>query len=261
MKYRGFPHEDLIGYQKALELIRLLRPAAVAWPRRHAVTDQLLRAMQSILVNMAPAGSILQGKFDTIHLDYAYASSLESAACLDIALAKTLTDDVLASRSKKLLAETCRVVVGLRKYREPELQSAAADYGGERQPSFLHETLDAYQQAIKFVRWQTRLPGINDLSKTEHRLVDSPATSIILNIAEGNGRFSNQDHLRFLTIAKTSIVKAAAGLDLWTAADVISESNGIAGKGILRRTQALVTGPGEHLRQKAADRDGGYASR
>ena len=41
-----------------------------------------------------------------------------------------------------------------------------------------------------------------------------PATSVLLNIAEGNGRFPPEDRGRFLDIAESSAVKAAAYLDL-----------------------------------------------
>ena len=37
----------------------------------------------------------------------------------------------------------------------------------------------------------------------------------MLNVAEGNGRYSEVDHRRFLEIAATSAVKAAAYLDLY----------------------------------------------
>jgi four helix bundle protein len=39
-------------------------------------------------------------------------------------------------------------------------------------------------------------------------------TSILLNIAEGNGRYSEVDHRRFLDLAAAAAVKVAAGLDL-----------------------------------------------
>ena len=42
------------------------------------------------------------------------------------------------------------------------------------------------------------------------------ATSILLNIAEGNGRYGELDHRRFLDLAAAAAVKVAAGLDLAT---------------------------------------------
>ena len=46
------------------------------------------------------------------------------------------------------------------------------------------------------------------------RQVDKAATSVVLNIAEGNGRYPEGDRRRFLDIAEASAVKAAAYLDL-----------------------------------------------
>ena len=45
--------------------------------------------------------------------------------------------------------------------------------------------------------------------------VDKTATSVVLNVAEGNGRYSELDHRRFLEVAATLAVKAAAYLDLY----------------------------------------------
>jgi len=46
------------------------------------------------------------------------------------------------------------------------------------------------------------------------RKVDALATSIVLNIAEGNGRSQTSDHRSFLDIAHRSALKAALQLDL-----------------------------------------------
>ena len=46
-------------------------------------------------------------------------------------------------------------------------------------------------------------------------VIDKSATSAVLNVAEGNGRYSELDHRRFLEIAAASAVKAAAYLDIY----------------------------------------------
>src|SRR2546426_4913287 len=55
------------------------------------------------------------------------------------------------------------------------------------------------------------LPGVGGTPS----LSDKSATSLVLNVAEGNGRYSELDHKRFLEIAAASAVKAAAYLDLY----------------------------------------------
>ena len=47
-----------------------------------------------------------------------------------------------------------------------------------------------------------------------YRQVEKAGTSIVLNVAEGNGRFPPDDRRRFLDTAEASAVKAAAYLDL-----------------------------------------------
>ena len=78
-----------------------------------------------------------------------------------------------------------------------------------------HESLDVYQTGLEFMRWFVCFPGGTELSGRLCRDVDKSATSVVLNVAEGNGRYSELDHRRFLEIAAASAVKAAAYLDLY----------------------------------------------
>ena len=55
---------------------------------------------------------------------------------------------------------------------------------------------------------------IDRLPRSDFRRIDEAATSIVLNIAEGNGRFSHLDHSRFLDIANQATIKAAARLEI-----------------------------------------------
>jgi hypothetical protein len=52
--------------------------------------------------------------------------------------------------------------------------------------------------------------------------VDELSTSLTVNIAEGNGRFSKLDHGTFVSIAEDAGTKLAAYLDLAEAASLIS---------------------------------------
>ena len=66
-------------------------------------------------------------------------------------------------------------------------------------------------------------------------------TSIILNLAEGNGRYSEQDHRRFLDIAEGSVVKAAAYLDLAVQKSILSRAETGPGKHLLERILAMLS--------------------
>jgi len=83
--------------------------------------------------------------------------------------------------------------------------------------TFHHEKLIVYQRALEFASWSQEL--IDSLSKktaTRDHLKRA-GDSIALNIAEGNGKFSQKDRARFLQIAHGSALESAACLDLLVA--------------------------------------------
>ncbi|MEY2562143.1 MAG: hypothetical protein QOH88_336 [Verrucomicrobiota bacterium] len=94
------------------------------------------------------------------------------------------------------------------------------------QPYFDHEKLEVYRHSIAFCAWVGEfLPAIAHKTSAKDQL-DRASTSIPLNIAEGNGKFSAPDRARFLEMARGSALECAACLDvlvarkLATAADV-----------------------------------------
>jgi four helix bundle protein len=79
---------------------------------------------------------------------------------------------------------------------------------------FDHEKLDVYQEAIAFCGWVGEfLAGISAKAAAKDQL-DRASTSIPLNVAEGNGKFSTVDRARFLEIACGSALECAACLDV-----------------------------------------------
>ncbi len=93
---------------------------------------------------------------------------------------------------------------------------------------FDHEKLNVYQVSLTFNEWVGELlPSIEAKAAAKDQL-DRAATSIPLNIAEGNGKFSKRDRARYFDIARGSALEAAASLDvlvsrkLMTSAQVIS---------------------------------------
>jgi four helix bundle protein len=55
---------------------------------------------------------------------------------------------------------------------------------------FDHEKLSVYQESIRFVIWADDLLQSLPKSLAVHNQLDRAATSIPLNIAEGNGKFT-----------------------------------------------------------------------
>jgi hypothetical protein len=72
---------------------------------------------------------------------------------------------------------------------------------------FDHEKLDVYCQAVDFCGWVGDfLNTITPRAAAKDQL-DRASTSVPLNIAEGNGKFSAANRSRFFEIARGSAVK------------------------------------------------------
>lgn len=106
--------------------------------------------------------------------------------------------------------------------------------------SFDHEKLDVYQQAIQFVAWADTL--LEDIPKNiaVHNQLDRASTSIPLNIAEGNGKYTAADRCRFLDIARGSALECAACLDVLVAKKRLESAD--TGKEMLVRIVSMLVG-------------------
>jgi four helix bundle protein len=82
---------------------------------------------------------------------------------------------------------------------------------------FDHEKLDVYRAAIAFCAWAGDLLNTISAKAAAKDQLDRASTSIPLNIAEGNGKFSGKDRARFLEIARGSALECAACLDVLVA--------------------------------------------
>ena len=79
---------------------------------------------------------------------------------------------------------------------------------------FDHEKLNVYQVSLAFNEWVGELLASIEAKAAAKDQLDRAATSIPLNIAEGNGKFSKRDRARFFDIARGSALEAAASLDV-----------------------------------------------
>jgi len=214
-------HHRLKVYEKALALSADAEVLSGSWGRRHVIVEHFRRASESIVLNIAEGARLRSGPDKARTLDYALGSTLECAACLDIANIKGRLSPDRSLTEKRRFLEITRMLIGLRKAwlqnvmsEEPSPYEAGPS-APEFEVLFHHESLDVYQVGLDFMRWFVSLPGGRDLSDRLCREVDKSATSVVLNVAEGNGRYSELDQRRFLEIAAASAVKAAAYLDLY----------------------------------------------
>ena len=236
-----FAHEKLNVYQHALAFFRLADEMAAAWDPKHAITDHFPRAAESIVVNLAEASAAFSGVKQK-SLDVALGSTLECAACLDIAQVKELIDRETLALHKPSLARIFRMQMGLKKsWSRGVVREEPEAYGVARESvmCFHHEQLDAYRVALEFVGWFCGVQAFRGLPARRFRKMDGATTSMLLNIAEGNGRFSELDHRRFLEVAHRSAIKMAAQLDLCQGGAPLGRQVLHQGKRLLARVASM----------------------
>lgn len=114
--------------------------------------------------------------------------------------------------------------------------------GEEREYWFDHEKLAVYQEAIALVAWlSTLLEEAGRVGEVKDQL-DRASTSIALNIAEGNGKYSTKDRCRFFDTAHGSALECAAGLDVLIAKGKATVAQTRAGKERLQRIVRMLMG-------------------
>lgn len=107
---------------------------------------------------------------------------------------------------------------------------------------FDHENLKVYQAAVQFCGWSTPLLDALRARVAARDQLDRASTSIVLNIAEGNGKRSYPDRCRFFDIARGSGVECAACLDVLVARQLISPETADAGKAQLIEVVSMIAG-------------------
>lgn len=107
---------------------------------------------------------------------------------------------------------------------------------------FDHEKLEVYREAIGFVAWVSEiLEGTVRVGDVKDQL-DRAATSIALNIAEGNGKYTPKDRCRFFDIAHGSALECAAGLDILVSKTKLTHEQIRPGKERLQRIVRMLMG-------------------
>ncbi|MCC6355295.1 MAG: four helix bundle protein [Verrucomicrobiae bacterium] len=123
--------------------------------------------------------------------------------------------------------------------------------------AFSHENLRVYQKAIAFVAWTHALIETLPRGFSAKDQLERASTSVALNLAEGNAKFSHRDRGRFWQIAHGSAVECAACLDVLVARKAIESQLADAGKGkleeIVRMILALLDGLGQRFREDESE--------
>ncbi len=117
---------------------------------------------------------------------------------------------------------------------------------------FDHEKLTVYQESINFVAWVTDLLDSVPKSISVHNQFDRASTSVALNIAEGNGKFTAKDRCKFFDIARGSALECAACLDVLVAKRKIDSETAAEGKAALIEVVSMLVGL---IRSNSLDRN------
>src|SRR4051812_49746145 len=98
---------------------------------------------------------------------------------------------------------------------------------------FDHERLRAYQEALRFVAFAGRIIEELPAKLAARDQLDRASTSIVLNLAEGNGKRSHAERCRYFDTARGSGVECAACLDVLVARQKLAQTEAEIGKLIL----------------------------
>jgi four helix bundle protein len=105
-----------------------------------------------------------------------------------------------------------------------------------------HEKLEVYQASLEFITWTIpfleRLPG----TASVRNQLDRASTSVPLNIAEGNGKFTSPDRCRFFDNARGSALESTACLDVLVAKQFVGTEEIQRGKTMVVRIVSMLVG-------------------
>ena len=107
---------------------------------------------------------------------------------------------------------------------------------------FSHENLDVYRVAIKYAHWvfviSKEMRGINRHARDQ---LLRASQSILLNIAEGNGKATEGDRRHFFEVARGSALECAATQDILEIYGAIGAEENAKAKDLLDRIVAMLT--------------------
>jgi four helix bundle protein len=107
---------------------------------------------------------------------------------------------------------------------------------------FDHEKLNVYQDSLKFAAWSEAILERVSPKAAIYGQLDRARTSIPLNIAEGNGKFTAPDRCTFFDTAWGSSLECASCLDLLLIKKLLAEDELDVGKETLRGIVSMLVG-------------------
>ena len=107
-------HEKLECYKRSVNLAEALSKDGAKWPRGYGyLTDQIRRAMASVILNLAEGNSRLSQTERRRFFEISRASLAEVSACVDLMRAFGLTNIATAETFKATLCDISKMIWGL----------------------------------------------------------------------------------------------------------------------------------------------------
>ena len=107
---------------------------------------------------------------------------------------------------------------------------------------FDHEKLKVYQLSLVFNKYAHQFCSKLDSRSDIRNQLDRASSSIVLNIAEGNGKYSKKDKCRYFDISLGSSFECAGCLDILSVRDLISNQEANKGKLVIKEIISLLFG-------------------
>jgi four helix bundle protein len=124
-----FHHEKLTVYQRALEFASWSQDLIESLTKRTSTRDHLERAGDSIALNIAEGNGKFSKKDRARFFQIAHGSALESAACLDLLVARRCCDRDAIVRGKAILEEIVKMLFAMLDQLGCRIAEDPAEYG------------------------------------------------------------------------------------------------------------------------------------
>ena len=129
----SFHHEKLTVYQRALEFAGWSQELIESLAKKTTTRDQLERAGDSIALNIAEGNGKFSKKDRARFLQIAHGSALESAACLDLLVARRCCGASAVARGKSILEEIVKMLFAMLDQLGCRIAEDSAEYGEREQ--------------------------------------------------------------------------------------------------------------------------------
>src|SRR5438094_8231138 len=106
----SFHHEKLTVYQRALEFASWLQDLIDSLTKKTSTRDHLERAGDSIALNIAEGNGKFSRKDHARFFQIAHGSALESAACLDLLIARRCCAADSITKGKSILEQIVKML-------------------------------------------------------------------------------------------------------------------------------------------------------